>query len=84
MPGVTRNGVMQTLVDTNIGRKNWNEWMDFTEGVLDELPDSMNLEDALNNKPKVPDELIKGIVRVGHKMLISGSSKAGKSFYLWN
>ena len=31
----------------------------FTEGVLDELPDSMNLEDALNNKPKVPDELIK-------------------------
>jgi len=82
MPGVTRNGVMQTLVDTNIGRKNWNEWMDFTEGVLDELPDSMNLEDALNNKPKVPDELIKGIVRVGHKMLISGSSKAGKSFLL--
>ena len=49
----------------------------FTEGVLDELPDSMNLEDALNNKPKVPDELIKGIVRVGHKMLISGSSKSG-------
>ncbi len=82
MPGVTRNGVMQTLVDTNIGRKSWNEWMDFTEGVLDELPDSMNLEDALNNKPKVPDELIKGIVRVGHKMLISGSSKAGKSFLL--
>ena len=56
--------------------------MDFTEGVLDELPDSMNLEDSLNNKPKVPDELIKGIVRVGHKMLISGSSKAGKSFLL--
>jgi len=82
MPGVTRNGVIQTLVETNIGRLNWNEWVDFTEGVNDQLPSYEFLDVPLENPPAVPPELIKGIVRVGHKMLISGSSKAGKSFLL--
>ncbi|MDG0889229.1 AAA family ATPase [Paracholeplasma manati] len=82
MPGVTRNGVIQTLVETNIGRLNWNEWVDFTEGVNDQLPSYEFLDVPLANPPAVPPELIKGIVRVGHKMLISGSSKAGKSFLL--
>lgn len=82
LPGVTRNGVMQTLVDTNIGRKSWNDWMDFVEGIIDELPDDDGLDEALDNLPPLAPELIEGIVRVGHKMLISGSSKAGKSFLL--
>ncbi len=82
LPGVTRNGVIQTLVGTNIGRRNWNEWMDFAEGVNDELPSHEFLDEAITESPKVPDELIEGVVRVGHKMLISGSSKAGKSFLL--
>lgn len=82
MPGVTRNGVLQTLVDTNIGRLNWNEWVDFTEGINDQLPSFEFMDVPLANPPAVPPELIKGIVRVGHKMLISGSSKAGKSFLL--
>ena len=34
------------------------------------------------NPPELPEELISGILRRGHKMLISGSSKAGKSFLL--
>ena len=82
LPGVTRNGVIQTLVDTNIGRRNWNEWLDYAEGVNDEMPSLRYLDEALANQPKLPDELIEGVVRVGHKMLISGSSKAGKSFLL--
>jgi len=82
LPGVTRNGVVQILVDTNIGRRSWNEWLDFTEGIADELPSLTYLDEALENPPKLPDELIEGVVRVGHKMLISGSSKAGKSFLL--
>jgi RecA-family ATPase len=82
LPGVTRNGVMQTLVETNIGRRNWNEWMDFAEGVNDQLPNYEFLDEPMENPPKMPDELIEGVVRVGHKMLISGSSKAGKSFLL--
>lgn len=82
IPGVTRNGVTQTLIDTNIGRRNFNEWLDFAEGITDEMPSLTYLDEALANPPKLPDELIEGVVRVGHKMLISGSSKAGKSFLL--
>ena len=82
MPGVTRNGVIQTLIDTNIGRRNWIEWLDYAEGIADELPALTYLDEALMNPPSLPPELIEGILRVGHKMLISGSSKAGKSFLL--
>ena len=56
--------------------------MDFVEGVSDELPDLVTLETYKDNLPKPPEELIKGVLRCGHKMLISGSSKAGKSFLL--
>jgi RecA-family ATPase len=82
LPGVIRNGVMQTLVDTDIGRRSWNEWMDFVEGNADELPSVDSLDEALSNLPPLAPELIEDVVRVGHKMLISGSSKAGKSFLL--
>jgi len=82
IPGVTRNGVVQTLVDTNIGRSNWNDWLDFIEGNTDELPKEKSSREVRNSKKNIAPELIKGIVRVGHKMLISGSSKAGKSFLL--
>jgi hypothetical protein len=38
MPGVTRNGNRQYLVATNIGRKSWNDWMDYAEGVTTSFP----------------------------------------------
>lgn len=82
MPGVTRNGNRQYLVATNIGRKSWVDWMDFVEGVSDELPDMVSLDTYKDNPPELPEELITGILRRGHKMLIPGSSKAGKSFLL--
>ncbi len=82
MPGVTRNGNRQYLVAKNIGRKSWVEWMDYVEGVSDELPDMVQLSSYKDNPPELPEELIEGILRRGHKMLISGSSKAGKSFLL--
>ena len=82
MPGLTRNGNRQYLAATNIGRKSWTEWMDYVEGVTDELPALESLAEYKNNPPVLPEELIQGILRRGHKMLISGSSKAGKSFLL--
>lgn len=82
MPGVTRNGNRQYLATTNIGRKSWVDWLDFVEGVTDELPDLEPLSVYKDNPPALPEELISGILRRGHKMLISGSSKAGKSFLL--
>lgn len=82
MPGVTRNGNRQYLAATNIGRKSWVDWMDFVEGVSDELPDMEPLSSYRDDPPPLPEELIAGILRRGHKLLISGSSKAGKSFLL--
>jgi len=82
MPGVTRNGNRQYLLGTHIGRKSWVDWLDFAEGVTDELPDMVSLDTYKNDLPVLPDELIKGVLRCGHKMLISGPSKAGKSFAL--
>ena len=82
MPGVTRNGKEQTLIATNIGRTSWIDWLDFVEGANDELPGLENLKEQLLTPPALPEELIEGVLRCGHKMLISGSSKAGKSFLL--
>lgn len=82
LPGATRNGNRQYIVATNIGRKSWTEWMDFAEGINDEMPDMETLAEYKDNPPLLPEELIQGILRRGHKMLISGSSKAGKSFLL--
>ena len=82
MPGVTRNGQIQKLLGVNIGRKSWVDWLDYVEGVTDELPGIALLSDFADNPPEQPEELINGVLRRGHKMLISGSSKAGKSFLL--
>ena len=82
LPGVTRNGVVQTLVATNIGKHNWDEWLDFVEGESEELPREKTSGQIRTKKENLEPQLIEGIVRVGHKMLISGSSKAGKSFLL--
>lgn len=46
------------------------------------LPQPVNLRDIWDHLPEVPPELIEGILRQGHKMIISASSKAGKSFLL--
>ena len=82
MPGVTRNGQVQKLLGVNIGRTSWLDWMDYVDGETDELPPMRTLDSFEDSELVLPEELIKGILRQGHKMLISGSSKAGKSFLL--
>ena len=82
MPGVTRNGKMQYLAATNIGRKSWSDWMDFVEGNADDLPEIEYLSDFIDDLPEQAPELISGILRQGHKMLVAGPSKSGKSFSL--
>lgn len=83
MPGVTRNGNRQRLMAVNIGKASWDEWEMFLKTRLeDHLPQFENLGSFIDNKPEPPEELIKGVLRRGHKMLLSGSSKAGKSFLL--
>lgn len=80
LPGVERAGRKQFLVDTNIGKASWNEWYEWIESVNDDLPDPEALADVWENMPELSPCLIDGVLRKGHKMLIAGPSKAGKSF----
>lgn len=82
MPGIERNGKKQFIVDTNLGKSNWAEWHEWIEGVNDDLPDPEGLTDSWNNMPVLSPPLIHGLLRQGHKMLMAGPSKAGKSFSL--
>ncbi|SEU05191.1 AAA family ATPase [Enterocloster clostridioformis] len=80
MPGIIRGEHKQFLMDTNIGKANWTEWKEWIESVNDDLPDPESLEDVWDNLPELAPCLIDGVLRQGHKMLIAGPSKAGKSF----
>ena len=80
MPGVTRGSKKQFLVDTNLGKQSWSEWQEWIEGINDDLPDPEPLESVWDNLPELSPCLINGVLRKGHKMLIAGPSKAGKSF----
>lgn len=82
MPGVVRNGRKQYLIDTNIGKKDWQEWREWIEAVNDDLPDAESLETFWDDLPPLADPLINGVLRQGHKLLLAGPSKAGKSFAL--
>ena len=80
MPGVTRNGVVQTLLGVNIGYDSWKDWMESIGETTDFV-----LEDVgslILNPPPLAPEIIHGLLRKGHKFLLSGASKSGKSFAL--
>jgi regulatory protein RepA len=64
------------LDDTN------DDWLDEEQLDFDGLPEPVVVGTYLKNLPKLPPELIEGVVRVGHIMMISGASKSGKSFLL--
>lgn len=80
MPGILRGGQEQFLVGTNIGKESWNEWQEWIEGINDDLPDPESLKSVWDHLPDLSPCLIDGVLRKGHKMLIAGPSKAGKSF----
>lgn len=80
LPGCQRGDKKQFIIDTNIGKSTWNEWKEWIDAVNDNLPEMEDLGDIWGNLPSLADPLIDGILRKGHKMLLSGPSKAGKSF----
>lgn len=84
LPGAKRGERYQYIVARNIGEKSYAEWEKWRQDQADDLPPDMSLADAWNDPPPLKDELIPGILRIGHKLLISGPSKAGKSFLLMN
>lgn len=83
MPGAVRNGKRQFLAGLAQGAGDWEEWEEWYAEETDELPDAVPLDRMLgDNLPPLKPALIEGLLRVGHKMLVSGPSKAGKSFAL--
>lgn len=82
LPGIVRNGKKQFIIDKAVGKKSWDEWYEWIEGINDDLPEPESLEDTWEDLPELAPELIENILRQGHKMLIAGPSKAGKSFAL--
>lgn len=82
LPGVWRNGRKQWLVATNIGKSGWQEWRAWLESVTDDMPEPESLLTVWDNLPELSPPLIEGVLRQGHKMLLAGPSKAGKSFAL--
>lgn len=82
MPGVLRDGHKQYIIDTNIGKANFREWKEYIETLSDDLPNPESMADAWDNMPELAPCLIDGVLRQGHKMLLAGPSKAGKSYAL--
>ena len=83
LPGVTRAGREQVLLDIGSGCRSWEEFEEFMEDAIDGLPPTVALEEVTGDHlpPKRP-ELISGVLRCGHIMMLSGGSKSGKSFLL--
>lgn len=82
LPGLLRDGKKQFLIATHIGKKSYDEWKEWIEAVNDDLPEPEELSSVWDDMPDLAPSLIDGVLRQGHKMLISGASKAGKSFAL--
>lgn len=82
MPGILRNGNRQYIVAENIGKASFEEWREYVESLNDNLPDPENLADVWGDMPALSPPLIEGVLRQGHKLLLAGPSKAGKSFAL--
>ena len=82
LPGAMRNGHKQFIVDTNFGKPNWTEWREWIEAANDDLPEPENMAAVWDILPRLSLPLIDGILRRGHKMLLAGPSKAGKSYAL--
>lgn len=81
IPGVKRNGVLQNLVATNIGCKSWDEWRKYISSIENPLPQIKFFKD-LGGWPNLAPELIEGVLRKGHKAIVTGGSKTAKTFGL--
>lgn len=83
LPGITRGDREQVLLDVGGGCRSWEEFQEFMEDAADGLPLPVALEAVTgDNLPPKRPELISGVLRCGHILLVSGGSKSGKSFLL--
>ena len=81
-PGFFRGEHKQYIVAKKLGKESFAEWQEWIEELNDDLPDPESLDTVWDNLPDLAPSLIEGVLRQGHKMLLAGPSKAGKSFAL--
>lgn len=84
LPGAMRAGKLQKLLATKIGCSSWAEWIDYINGVDDDLPDIHSARDMFDKPTPEPPEIIDGVLRKGAKMICTGDSKSGKTCLLTN
>lgn len=82
MPGITRNGKPQYIVARSMGKATWDEWREWIEAAGDDLPEPESMAGVWDDLPELAPPLIDGVLRQGHKLLLAGPSKAGKSYAL--
>jgi len=82
LPGVPRGTGKQYLVARNIGLPSWAEWIKHIDEAADGVPLPESWAELRLNPPPLSPEIIHGILRRGHKLLLGGPSKAGKSYAL--
>lgn len=88
LPGAKRGKNQQSLISAgdDVEFKSWNEWADWRAEEDDDLPEIESYDDICENLPSLAPVLIgtedAGILRQGHKGMLAGQSKAGKSFAL--
>jgi RecA-family ATPase len=81
---VKRGDKWQYIVARDIGAESYDAWIEWREAQADDLPPEVTLAEVWDELPPLKEELIPGILRAGHKLLLAGPSKAGKSFLLIN
>ena len=84
LPGAKRGERYQRIIARKIGAGSYDKWLEWRQEQADDLPPDITLADVWDDPPPLKEELIPGILRVGHKLLLAGPSKAGKSFLLIN
>ena len=82
LPGFKRGENWQYIVDRDMGLSDFVEWQHYIEDEMVEPLTVTNLGEIWDEMPPLKPELIEGILRQGHKMLVVSSSKAGKTFAL--
>lgn len=88
LPGARRGDSQQSLISAGDDAefKSWSEWVDWRAEEDDDLPEIEKFSSIYENLPALAPVLIgteeHGILRQGHKGMLAGQSKAGKSFAL--
>ena len=86
LPGAQRGEGRQTLVRSGGGSCSWNDWaaLQYSDKKLyrASFPPIEKVRLSVREMPPLSPPLIEGVLRQGHKMLLAGPSKAGKSFAL--